>query len=37
MGLTGVILEATVQLLPIETSRLVVDTDRVANLDSVLS
>ncbi len=36
MGLTGVILEATVQLLPIETSRLVIDTDRVANLDSVL-
>ncbi|MGD9705297.1 MAG: FAD-binding protein [Acidimicrobiia bacterium] len=36
MGLTGVILSASVQLLPIETSRLVVDTDRVANLDRVL-
>ena len=28
MGLTGVILEATFRCLPIETSRLLVDTDR---------
>jgi decaprenylphospho-beta-D-ribofuranose 2-oxidase len=36
MGLTGVIVEATVRLLPIETSRCVVDTERVPNLDSLL-
>jgi decaprenylphospho-beta-D-ribofuranose 2-oxidase len=36
MGLTGVITEATVRLLPIETSRCVVDTERVPNLDSLL-
>ena len=37
MGLTGAILEAEIQLLPIETSRLLVDTDRVANLDDVMA
>jgi decaprenylphospho-beta-D-ribofuranose 2-oxidase len=37
MGLTGVILEATINVLPIETSRCSVDTDRVANLDEVLA
>jgi decaprenylphospho-beta-D-ribofuranose 2-oxidase len=36
MGLTGVILDATIQLLPIETSRIVVDTDRLPDLDAVL-
>ncbi len=36
MGLTGVITEATVRLLPIETSRCLVDTERVPNLDSLL-
>ncbi|HSP29757.1 MAG TPA: FAD-binding oxidoreductase [Ilumatobacteraceae bacterium] len=36
MGLTGVVTEATVRLLPIETSRCVVDTERVPNLDSLL-
>lgn len=37
MGLTGVILDATIALLPIETSRLVVDTDRASDLDHVLA
>ncbi len=37
MGLTGVILDATVTLTPIETSRLLVDTDRTANLDEVMA
>lgn len=37
MGLTGVILDATFQMTPIETSRLVVDTDRAANLDEVMA
>jgi decaprenylphospho-beta-D-ribofuranose 2-oxidase len=36
MGLTGVVTEATVRLLAIETSRCVVDTERVPNLDSLL-
>ncbi|WP_116998509.1 FAD-binding protein [Desertimonas flava] len=37
MGLTGIILEATVAMLPIETSRCTVDTERVADLDSLLA
>ena len=37
MGLTGVITEATIRLLPIETSKMVVDTERVEDLDSCLS
>ncbi len=36
MGLTGVITEAIVRLLAIETSRCIVDTERVPNLDSLL-
>ena len=36
MGLTGLILDATFQMKPIETSRLVVDTDRAPDLDSVM-
>ncbi len=37
MGLTGVILDATVRLLPIETSRMSVDTRRMPDLDSLLT
>ena len=37
MGLTGVILDATVRLLPIETSRMSVDTSRMPDLDSLLT
>lgn len=37
MGLTGVILDATIRLLPITTSRLAVDTERVRDLDTLLA
>ena len=37
MGLTGIILEATFSLLPIETSRMSVDTIRVPDLDSLFA
>jgi decaprenylphospho-beta-D-ribofuranose 2-oxidase len=37
MGLTGVILEATIRLLDVETSRMRVDTERVADLDRLLA
>jgi decaprenylphospho-beta-D-ribofuranose 2-oxidase len=37
MGLTGIILEATITLIPIATSRLAVDTDRVTDLDGLLA
>ncbi|MGB0112721.1 MAG: FAD-binding oxidoreductase [Ilumatobacteraceae bacterium] len=37
MGLTGIVLNATFDLLPIETSRCVVHTERIANLDALLS
>jgi len=37
MGLTGVILDATIRMKPIETSWLTVDTDRVGNLGDLMS
>ena len=37
MGLTGVVLEATVRLTPIATSRLLVDTERADDLDDVMA
>ena len=37
MGLTGVILDATVRLLPIETSRMSVDTNRIPDLDTLFT
>lgn len=36
MGLTGIIVDATFRLLPIETSRCLVDTERMPNLDALL-
>ncbi len=37
MGLTGLILEATFRCPPIETSQLLVDTDRTADLDELMA
>jgi decaprenylphospho-beta-D-ribofuranose 2-oxidase len=37
MGLTGVILEATIRFEPIESSRLVVDTERASDLDDCMA
>ncbi len=37
MGLTGIILDATVRLLPIESSLMSVDTNRIPDLDSLLA
>ena len=36
MGLTGVIVDADLHLVPVETSRLLVDTDRCADLEAVM-
>lgn len=37
MGLTGIVLEATLRLLPVSTSRVRVDTDRAENLDEAMA
>jgi decaprenylphospho-beta-D-ribofuranose 2-oxidase len=37
MGLTGVIAECTFRLIPVETSRIIVDAQRTTDLDDVLS
>lgn len=37
VGLTGIVLDATIQLHRIETSRIVVDTDRTRDLDEVMA
>jgi decaprenylphospho-beta-D-ribofuranose 2-oxidase len=37
MGLTGVVTRATVRLLPIETDRMAVDTDRFDDLDALMA
>ena len=37
MGLTGIIVDATIRLLPIETSRCAVDTERMPDLESLLT
>ncbi len=36
MGLTGIVLDATIRLLRVETSRMAVDTHRLADLDSLM-
>jgi decaprenylphospho-beta-D-ribofuranose 2-oxidase len=37
MGLTGIVLDATISLIPIETSRCIVDTTRADDLDEVMA
>lgn len=37
MGLTGIVTDATVRMQPIESARLVVDTDRTRDLDEVMA
>lgn len=36
MGLTGIILDATFRLIPIETSRMIVETRRIGHLDEIM-
>jgi decaprenylphospho-beta-D-ribofuranose 2-oxidase len=36
MGLTGIVLQATLQMMPVETSRILVETKRVADLDEAM-
>ena len=37
MGLTGVVVEATIQMTPIETSLMIIDTERTPNLDATIT
>jgi len=37
MGLTGIVLDATLKLLPVETTRIAVDTERARDLDDLLA
>ena len=37
MGLTGIVTSATIQMVPIETSRVRVDTDRAADIDDLMA